>query len=88
MTEWIKCSNRMPERDQVCLVYYAQEVQSAEFVNYPGWDWYLESSDRFHSRDHYEDSPIEYWMPLPAAPGQSTEEERCGLLRDAYMVGG
>lgn len=52
---WIKCSDRMPEKGQLCLIYILGE------------GFYIEHYDTPHfSNPHTCD--ITHWQPLPAPP--------------------
>ncbi|EKS1846891.1 DUF551 domain-containing protein [Cronobacter malonaticus] len=78
MSEWIKCSERMPELDTVVIggflgwdgnfVYdcFARSSKASD----DGWVWvYCEQfgrGDWLHD-DEYE---ITHWMPLPAPPAE------------------
>lgn len=60
--EWVKCSERMPEDAQWCLVYtdYGQFAQCWSNNTNRGW---LGDEISIPNID------VTHWMPLPAAPG-------------------
>ena len=60
-TDWVKCSERMPELDVPVLVVNQNGIDLG--VIYDGDDWFLADAER----------EITHWMPLPAPP---TEVER------------
>ncbi len=59
---WVKCSDRMPEDAQWCLVYtdYGQFAQCWSSNTNRGW---LGDEISIPNID------VTHWMPLPAAPG-------------------
>lgn len=62
MTEWIKCSERLPEeRDGFVLAYLIGGTIEQLIWCERGW-WEC-SSGYFCPRDH-----VTHWMPLPDAP--------------------
>lgn len=57
MSEWIKCSKRLPEKDGRYLV----------FVPYPSYPWVGVSSLR---KGKFDDDNVTHWMPLPEPPNE------------------
>lgn len=67
MTEWIKCSDRLPEDDQAVIMYELGQTglpligwYENEFVDVPGF--YIAHSFQ-NARVH-----VTHWMPLPKPP--------------------
>ena len=55
-SDWVKCSERMPEFDVLVLVVDQNGIDLGAI--YDGDDWFLADSER----------EITHWMPLPAPP--------------------
>lgn len=62
MSEWIKCSERLPENDTRCLVVRYDYVTGTPFVDILWFDnlWW----DRRNRGDY----AVTHWMYLPDAP--------------------
>lgn len=71
MSEWIKCSDRLPEPEITVLVWlsYVDEIQFAKSVRIVGMGgehkrrWFYNNTGFFYGRDG-----ITHWMPLPPPP--------------------
>lgn len=65
--KWIPCSERLPESDAKCLVYFDRRVAMARW--YGKYDeqgaWYIISDD---VPKLYRIKNVPYWMPLPEPP--------------------
>jgi len=70
--EWIKCSDRMPDLNELVLVWSREGFSTAlryeskravDFEGYPRILWNVDNIDV--SGSNYD---IEFWMPLPAEP--------------------
>lgn len=69
MSEWIKCSDRLPDIEQRVLAI--SEESSEEENMHVGW----REKDRFHEKgwywthyDYLEWYRVTHWMPLPQEP--------------------
>lgn len=66
MTEWIKCTDRLPPNKEWILVARAEHVCEAFFYNdcfcdqNPGLDFYA-----------YKMMDVTHWMPLPSLPEEN-----------------
>jgi len=71
-TRWIPCSERLPESDAKCLVYFDRRVAMARW--YGKYDeqgaWYIISDD---VPKLYRIKNVPYWMPLPEPPKGGAE---------------
>ncbi len=65
MSEWIKCSEQMPEHGQPVLVVgvIGNSVQN-NIYEWDGTTW----SDFRNDYGEHEQSVFTHWMPLPEAP--------------------
>ena len=63
--EWIPCSERLPEKDELVLVTVWNDVTIAWRNIYGGWE---------SAEDMYEKGDVTAWMPLPK-PYKGGEEE-------------
>lgn len=54
--EWIPCSERLPEKDELVLVTVWNDVTIAWRNIYGGWE---------SAEDMYEKGDVTAWMPLP-----------------------
>lgn len=77
-SQWVKCSERMPESDGYYLVwpcgkYHGHEVQFATvgFNSVPADSFFYETEDSYDTSYH----PVqpEYWMPLPPPPVEDSK---------------
>lgn len=67
MTEWIKCSERLPERETYCLAVYRNKFlgfdhQAIKCLYRTDEYWISEAGYRYLKQN------ITHWMPLPDAP--------------------
>lgn len=61
MCEWIKCSDRMPERNESVLIY-AESCVYVAFLNRHG---------RWDDGDYLDNiTGVTHWLPLPRTPGE------------------
>ena len=72
MSEWISVKTRLPEKNQVCLIYipgfYHAEIKKVVDIDFGTWDgtefqWCLTGI--------YENETITHWMPLPEPPEEA-----------------
>ena len=63
--QWIPCSERLPENDDVVLIYDGREIMTGYYVS--KWNWGGLNNSRWYSKDlRYENNiDIIAWMPLP-----------------------
>jgi hypothetical protein len=74
MSEWIKCSDRMPEYGRYLVWHdnpYGNQIVLAQYTKY----FYCANSDSFaeiwlddRSRSMTSMQGVEYWMPIPELP--------------------
>ena len=64
--EWIPCSERLPEKDELVLVTVWNDVTIAWRNIYGGWE---------SAEDMYEKGDVTAWMPLPKPYREDGEEE-------------
>lgn len=64
MTEWIKCSDRMPEYFRDVLVTDGKGVEVKWLDEADCWDSFMENNSDIHSGN------VAYWMPLPPPPSE------------------
>lgn len=66
MTQWIKCSERMPEEGEDVIVYdNLRQVHEGYYLQYGDlvcWELYSYSSS------YYDEVKVTHWMPLPEPP--------------------
>ena len=67
MSQWIKCSKKMPDDTQMLLAFSQGEIVAAY------WDWVVNPIDYKKRRDfiYLSGNTLEgvtHWMPLPAPP--------------------
>lgn len=71
--KWIPCSERLPENDAKCLVYFDRRVAMARW--YGDYDehgaWYIISDD---VPKLYRIKNVPYWMPLPEPPKEGADD--------------
>lgn len=71
--KWIPCSERLPENDAKCLVYFDRRVAMARW--YGNYDeqgaWYIISDD---VPKLYRIKNVPYWMPLPEPPKGGSDD--------------
>ncbi|WP_411814041.1 DUF551 domain-containing protein [Cronobacter sakazakii] len=70
MSEWIKCSDRMPEIGQRVLV--ATEGRSVNCASYRQWESAKTEKGRAPRFEDYRGTVygVTHWMPLPAPPAE------------------
>jgi len=76
-SEWIKCSDRLPENDQNVLVYHSEDfhITVGDFER-DNVSYYIESDgSKFYTDDGWETEiswaqrgKVTHWMPLPNPP--------------------
>lgn len=75
MTQWIKCSDKLPEDDDEILCFYENYVWFCKFTC-----TYRKSKKYnclFSSDNEYlcaSDKEVKYWMPLPENPEEDQNE--------------
>lgn len=63
---WIKCSERMPESDDLrCMVYCRDSVIRTAFTSHGDWAM----NGKYYDRGY-----VTHWMPLPSPPEASNEQ--------------
>lgn len=65
MTEWIKCSDRLPSNEQEILFYIPNDIFKGVFYNY---DNCFESDFITDGGIGYKTDAVSHWMPLPDPP--------------------
>lgn len=63
MSEWIKCSDRLPEANKAVLAFRLGAIVG--FYMKPDGLWY---QDGFCIKQHNGFDDVTHWMPLPAPP--------------------
>lgn len=63
MSEWIRCSEQMPEHFSDVLVTDGESVELKWLDENYCWDSFTENHSNIRSCD------VVYWMPLPEPPG-------------------
>lgn len=73
MSEWIKCSERLPE-EYVIVICYAKHYDDENFSVRPGWCWKQDDKHKWvtsvigtNGVDGQIDE-VTHWMPLPSPP--------------------
>ena len=66
--EWIKCSDKMPKKDKMVLIYINSDwVESHYRLASKGYGY--DSKPVFNTYDdYYLADDVTHWMPLPKAP--------------------
>lgn len=66
MSQWIKCSERMPREGENVIVYdNFRQVHEGNYLQYGDlvcWELYSYNSS------YYDEIKVTYWMPLPEPP--------------------
>lgn len=66
MSQWIKCSERMPEEGEDVIVYDdLKQVHEGFYLRYGehvSWDIYS------YKPSYYDEVSVTHWMPLPEPP--------------------
>lgn len=63
MTEWVKCSDRLPEKDIGILIFWNGNVRMAELQNTGShFDFFVSGTFYLDGED------VTHWMPLPEPP--------------------
>ena len=68
--EWIKCSDKLPEKDETVLFYDGDEIRSGYLRMFEYY--YSENKLEWHTncdcRDNWEEYKPTHWMLLPEKP--------------------
>ena len=68
-SEWIKCSERLPEDGEFVLVCNDDGHMMIAKHETETFEWYYKYTNYdFDVWDNDEQGPVLYWMPLPEAP--------------------
>lgn len=59
MSDWIKCSDRLPDEDTLCLAIDEQQVI---------WTMHFDDDDFYPDTGEVYGVKITHWMPLPEPP--------------------
>lgn len=71
MSEWIKCSDRLPDNEKSVLIFVPSynEIHTAEFCDWPECDdWHVSFAKHTHAVLVFEQKEVSHWQPLPSAP--------------------
>lgn len=67
MSEWIKCSDRLPENDEEVLVFGKDGMFCGRYETCAGISYW--NSHRWdHTECMVEFEPVTHWMPFPNPP--------------------
>ena len=69
MTEWIRCEDRLPEAEQMCLVFIPSlddHVTMGEFMRPAPGFWI--------NRQVYTIFEVTHWAPLPEPPREANDD--------------
>jgi hypothetical protein len=67
MSEWIKCSERMPDGATAEVLTIMANGQQ-HIAEYSGTDWYGQNGGRLLDERWPDRSTVTHWMPLPEPP--------------------